>query len=302
VTTDGRYQTPSALWAAARDHARSSGDTSTALREFVYDRLLARLFTHPDPPWVLKGGNALVSRSPHAARATTDIDLGALNQTHNLADLEQAFTEALNTELGDYFRFTIATTRPHPPTQSQPHITGTTITVQAWCGTRRTHIFRVDLVTGSLITGQPDITTRVTAINLDGIAPAWVVLYPIVDHIADKVCATAQLYSGTRSSRERDLVDLVVIATTQHFTAHQLKQAVDREWDHRQLPGKPHFDPPTAWAARYTDIAKRTPGCANHTTFAEALSLVRNQMLQPVWDGHAKTDWSPIELAWTTNR
>jgi len=55
-------------------------------------------------------------------------------------------------------------------------------------------------------------------------------LYPAVEQIADKVCAAMQLYDGKRSSREKDLVDLVVLAVTQDIDgaalAHELATAL----------------------------------------------------------------------------
>ncbi len=53
-------------------------------------------------------------------------------------------------------------------------------------------------------------------------------LYPVANQIADKVCATLADYHGRPSSREKDLVDLVVIAVTQSVR-RSLSPAGDRD-------------------------------------------------------------------------
>src|SRR5919204_2322927 len=48
---------------------------STLQLKFVIERLLARLFRNPDPPWLLKGGFAMDLRFRPRARTTKDVDL-----------------------------------------------------------------------------------------------------------------------------------------------------------------------------------------------------------------------------------
>src|SRR3954471_257180 len=48
---------------------------STLQLKFVIERLLARLFHSPDPPWLLKGGFAMDLRFRPRARTTKDVDL-----------------------------------------------------------------------------------------------------------------------------------------------------------------------------------------------------------------------------------
>src|SRR3546814_18700220 len=53
-------------------------------------------------------------------------------------------------------------------------------------------------------------------------------LFPVVDQIADKVCATMRTDypGGRRSSRVKDLVDLVVLAQTQSVDMDDLRVAI----------------------------------------------------------------------------
>ncbi len=59
-------------------------------------------------------------------------------------------------------------------------------------------------------------------LELPGLATPPIRLYPVVDHIADKLCATQATYGTNNdlpSSRVRDLVDLVVFARSQDVDA-----------------------------------------------------------------------------------
>lgn len=72
---------------------------------------------------------------------------------------------------------------------------------------------QVDLAVGAAITGEVTTTPPATALDLPRLVSHPYRLYPVVDQIADKVCATMTRYSERASSRERDLVDLVEFAS-----------------------------------------------------------------------------------------
>lgn len=73
----GRYQTARAFRAALEDRlkqtSRAEGtDLMRLRRQVAFDRLLARLFAEPDPPWLLKGGYAFELRWDPGARRVSD--------------------------------------------------------------------------------------------------------------------------------------------------------------------------------------------------------------------------------------
>lgn len=75
-----RYKTPAALEMAVKEAAKKSPlDTNRAIAGFYLHRLLCRVFSGPDSPFVLKGGQNVLARTVDA-RATRDIDLLARNQ------------------------------------------------------------------------------------------------------------------------------------------------------------------------------------------------------------------------------
>lgn len=307
MTQPLRYATGRDLLAAvkarAADQARGHGLTvQHVIRQFVYDRLLARLFHDPDAIWVLKGGNALMTREPDVARASLDLDLAARRTQEHLDSLLHKLEEAAALDLGDHFRFVIVGRREHQG-DTQPNVVGYQLTLAAYCGIKKIDTIKIDLVTGTLITGTPQPVAR-SSLSIDGLDPVIVTVYPIADHVADKVCATAETHGprGRASSRVRDLVDLVVIATTQTLRADELSRAISLEWSYRGLPGPPTFRPPSDWAAGYVGLARRTPACARYPTFEHAVRLISDAFLGPTLAGDdtGKT-WDPSELAWSTS-
>jgi hypothetical protein len=106
------------------------------------ERLLARLFHEPAPPWLLKGGYSMELRFRPRARTTRDLDLalrgpfrpGTLEARLNLA--HQALMSAAWIELADHFVFTIAPTRKQLasafPRRSRRHLTNGNRNSRAW--------------------------------------------------------------------------------------------------------------------------------------------------------------------------
>jgi len=120
------YKDGNALWAAVTTRAKAEAGISgrepgAVTRRFVIDGFLARVFAVPGSGWVLKGGNAVLTRV-HDARATKDIDLLA-----ELADLDAAVArlrEAIDIDLGDHFCFVITGARAVSGGPSQPEVDG----------------------------------------------------------------------------------------------------------------------------------------------------------------------------------
>lgn len=292
------YRTGVALWSAATARARATGtDANAVIRRFIFERFLARVFADLDAPWVLKGGTAVLARV-QGARTTKDVDL--LGQLSSLDAAVEALRAASALDLGDHFRFVITNVGNTVDGAGQPAVDGCRVGIDGYCGAVKKDSFSVDIVTGSLMTMEPELRTD-TVLDLPGVKEPTLRLYPVVDHIADKLCATQAMYGpdGTRgSSRVRDLVDLVVLAGTQDVEGSALVTAVRGEWAHRRLPGEPTFAPPPAWERLYPPLARRVPACAGTTSFADAVVFV-GSFLAPVLNGEAAgRHWSSSERAW----
>lgn len=302
MTDLGGYRDGVAFWSAAASSAKvaakETGVPSHALlRRFVFERFLARVFHDPNSRWVLKGGTAVLVRV-HDARTSKDVDLfheeGSLD-----AALEALRFSTTEVSIDDHFRFVI-TKVERSLGGGQPAVDGCRVTVEAYCGAQKKDTFGVDLVTGSMMTASPQLAVD-PVLDLRGIAGAPMRLYPVVDHIADKLCATQAMYGddGTQpSSRVRDLVDLVVLRRTQDVLGDELLAAIRAEWAHRSLPGQPVFAPPPLWEGQYARVARPVGACEGMTSFHTAVAFLA-AFLGPALDGSAAGQrWSAGAGSW----
>lgn len=294
------YATPAALWRAVQDRSKArarvtGGQVQDVQRQFVYDRFLARLFTHAAAgTWILKGGTALLARV-RSARHSRDIDLYSEAGTLDIALAELRAASGL--DLVDHFHFVIAGGPPKLTLErpGQPGSELATVKVDGYVGTRQVPGFTVDVVVGVVITDEPDEIHPEPALALSGLPSPPYRLYPIVDHVADKLCATFEKYGATQlpSSRTRDLVDLVIIARSQHLDADLLRHAIEAERLHRGLEPIIRWDCPAQWARTYPGLARTVPECRDHRAFADASELVAS-LLDPVLsDGITSASWQP---------
>jgi len=222
-------------------------DTNQLRRRFVFERFLARVFAEPDSTWVLKGAAGLLNRLP-TARYSQDIDLyrdGTLGVA--LADLRRA----AGTNIDD-FRFDIAHERPlHGP------VNGATVTVTARIGAQTFETFPIDVST-QLLPVDPDFVQPRPVFADLGLPLSMLRIYPVPNHVADKVCAMYQSYSGRPSSRYRDLVDLVLIVDQQPIDQEQTVAALRAEAQRRamDLPEAMAVPGPD-WPGGYFNEARR---------------------------------------------
>ena len=213
MTVPHRYATATALHDAIKVRAAAEAklghhDINQIRRHFAYDRFLTRLFLDPESTWVLKGGTGLLVRVPQRARHTQDIDL------YRHGEIERAHTElsaAANLDLGDFFSFDIEQTGALAGTTS-----GRKYRVVAYIGDITFADFQIDVVVDSNMTGVPDNAQGLRPIDIDGLPTTTYRIFPVVDHLADKLVAMTSRFAGGRpSTRFRDLVDIVLIAQTQ---------------------------------------------------------------------------------------
>jgi hypothetical protein len=302
--SERRYADPSGLRQAITDRLRQlarerpGAQLADLQRQFAYDRLLARVFlTEPDA-WVLKGATALLARMHGLARHTVDVDLYREDSQPDAA--EAALRAAASTALGDFFRFTLA------PGQHVAEGRATLrIAVTAYLGATEFARFHVDLVTGVEMTGQPDEAGPLVPVELPGILAPMYRLYPIVDHIADKVCALLEVHPravgpARASTHYRDLADLAIIAHTQTIEADRLQRALVSEARRRglHLPASLPTSNAPGWRAGYARVARTVPGLPERDL--DAALLTARSFLDPVLARVASGTWDPDGLTWAT--
>jgi Nucleotidyl transferase AbiEii toxin, Type IV TA system len=301
------YQAAEAMRTAVLARAKQAAQTnpqglsvSELLRQFAYDRLLARLFTAEPEGWVLKGATGLLARIP-TSRHSRDVDLW--RPASSLQEAEQALEAAAQLDLGDYVVLRVGLWEERPARGSARPVARTLVACRL---ARRPLVsFPLDLVGGPPPPLPPEPAPPLQPIALPGLPePARILLYPVVSIAAEKLAAIDGLY-GQRldrpSSRYRDLADLALIALTQTLAAEQLHVAVAHEFARRDLPVPEELvvPDPGRWAAAYAALARGLPDL-RHVGFEEAVKLVKD-LVDPVLDGRRTGWWDPHRGNWRTH-
>ncbi len=272
--------------------------TDQRIRLEHFNRFLSRVFSEgPDSEWVLKGGTGMLARVP-STRATRDIDLyrGGYGLDEAVADLRRL----AEVDLGDHFRFVYTGHREILTGEEQPYTEGYRVQFDTYIGAQKKGGIGIDLSGGAGITGEPTTAASASALDLPRLVRFDYRLYPVVDQIADKVCATMQLYDGKPSSREKDLVDLVVLAVTQDIDGAALAHAIATEARRRQMEPFERLTIPSQWGAVYERTARSVPYCADAAGIDAARDLA-TALVDPALDGTALgLIWRSQERRWVS--
>lgn len=288
----------SAIKEAAKKAAQadSSLDVNKRIQLEYFNRFLSRVFSEGDESeWVLKGGASILARIP-STRSTRDVDLYRKGFTLDqaLGDLRRL----ASIDLGDHFRFEYAGHESSIAGDAQPHTDGYRVSFNVFIGVGKKGVVQVDLAAGADMTDEVQMSLPATVLNLPRLASYRYRLFPVVDQIADKVCATMFDYDGRPSSREKDLVDIVVFAVTQHIDGGALKLAIDTETQRRRMAPFEQFVVPTTWGSGYARLSKPVPYCADYRTVELATGLA-SCLIDPALSGEARgKTWSANEMRW----
>lgn len=275
--------TSAAIKEAARGRSKATGeDVGRLIKMAHFDRLLARVFADEErTEWMLKGGSSILARVPNA-RSTKDLDL--VRTGGDLDEAEESLRRLAETDLGDHVRIRLVESKDTAQADNQPEVKARRLVFELQDAETGARIERipVDLVVehppiGRVETAEPSHRLQ-TARSIPGVNYR---LFPISDQIADKVCATMQEYgNGRRSSRAKDLVDLVVFSKTQEVDLEELSCAIEAERLLRRMPPIGHFNAPEQWSSPYRKLAKKTPACGGVEDLAEA-EKVASDLIDP---------------------
>jgi hypothetical protein len=259
----------------------------------AYDRLLERLYL-TDNRWIVKGATALLARDI-GVRATIDIDI---YREAAREEAEADLRHAAAMDIGDWFRFEIRAAIPLAETS------GVRLRVTAFIGNSEWAAFHVDLVGADLrMTGEPEDVPPLARVLMPDVEQHGYRAYPLVDHVADKVCAMFEKHGAmnTPSIRYKDLVDLVAIVIVAPIQATPQIAALRSEAKRRGLRLPARFAVPDRklWDPGYTAEAGRSL-LPVARTLDEALATVR-PFLDPLLGGTARGTWEPHATRWTSN-
>ncbi|MFI1700273.1 nucleotidyl transferase AbiEii/AbiGii toxin family protein [Streptomyces bobili] len=300
------YTSPQAFYGALKHKAQLLAHSegllvADVLSSYFFSRLVARVFHAQPDAWIVKGGHALLMRYAAAARLSQDIDI----QSRTGGGIGEAVTDLLKAaahDLDDYLSFTPARTSMH-----ENGAAGAKQVFRVHMGTHEVGVVKVDVVSGHAPSAAPDVRRITPLIDL-----AWPAdwpeakLYPIVNHLADKVCAMYERHKGSASSRYRDLADILLISQREAVDGRYAQLALRTEARRRRLTATPGvglelpqvFQPPgPAWPDRYPAAALQVPGlngCVSWNEAAAAAAAFLTPLLSPGPPG----DWSAIDASW----
>ncbi|MEW2317473.1 nucleotidyl transferase AbiEii/AbiGii toxin family protein [Streptomyces bauhiniae] len=300
------YKSPTAFRSALKQATVTmSKQTGMSIAEltkiFYFNRLAARVFTKEPDGWLIKGGQALLVRYRGAARLSQDIDLQSAYPDRTADQARQLVVEAASLDLGDYLRY-VPGKFENPSDEGR----GGAQYFRVFLGTALVDTVKVDLVVGRTLSGVPEVRTLRSAVDIE-----WPVdwpevrLYPVIDHIADKVCAMYERHGRNAefgSSRYRDLADVLLISQQEAVPAH-VSQAVHREAERRRRNGTyvtlpAGFEAPGPdWPGGYPKQAALVLGLQGCRTYAEAAEAAA-RFIDPVLDRTARGTWDPRSATW----
>lgn len=224
------------------------------------ERLLARLFLEPDPPWLLKGGFAMELRFRPKARSTRDLDLTLSEEARQghiagqLVAVHEALMLAAGRPLGDYFEFII------PPARSELAAApggGGVFGVTARVAGREFARFHLDIGFGDPVLGAPDRLVGDDLLAFAGIAPPVALAIPVSQHFAEKIHAYTFQWTDRENTRSRDLVDMVLLIERGNLSVGAVWCALVATFARRNGQAIPQElpPPPRAWTAEFPAMA-----------------------------------------------
>lgn len=275
-----------------RVHANDLGiDVQRLQQRVAFERLLARLAGSGD--WILKGGFALELRYGWRNRPTRDVDLFAGLSSHQA--LERLRTAIAESAIAEPFMFELHESESQ--LQGAPG-GGVRVRVIARVAGVDFARFSIDLASGDVMVGEPDILVGTDVLSFAGIEPVRFPVYPVTQHLAEKLHAYT-LPRIRENSRVKDLLDMAMIATQETIDADTLASSLRATFDTRATHQAPLAvpEPPSSWRSPFQRLAREAPG-APMTDLRDAYALVA-RFWNPILSGTAGgTCWDLDRQVW----
>jgi hypothetical protein len=289
-----KYESGAAFRRALEDRLRANslrrGTPLVRLRKMVaFDRLLARLLQDQPGRWILKGGLALQLRLGERARTTKDIDVLLLD--HEL-DIYTLLRRAGALNLGDWFSFEIGFAQS---TLDDPG--GKRFPIQALLDSRTFETFHIDVGIQDPVIESPDHLATRDLLLFAGIQPTIIPCYPLNQQIAEKLHAYTRIHASGESSRVKDFVDMLLIASLAEVDGEMLQQALEATFNRRNTHLLPERlpEPPHNWQIPFKKLANEVG--VNYDTLDEAFVALR-KFLEPALAGDPVGVWDNEEWHW----
>jgi len=195
-------------------------------KQVAFERFITRLLTIQPDTWILKGGLAMQLRLGIQSRTTRDIDLLYKELSASIYD---SLVEAASLDIGDWFTFEVRQTEEAP----QDLFSGHRYHVNCLLDGRVFEAFHVDVGVGDLLVEDYDCLHFDPILDFAGIASTEVPCYPITQQIAEKLHALTRKYASGGSSRAKDFVDILLLASLSNIEGVTLSKAIQSTFEIR---------------------------------------------------------------------
>jgi hypothetical protein len=292
-----KYGTAAAFRQALDDRLKAQSEqTGLALprlrKHVAFELFLRRLVVVAPDRWVLKGALALDFRFKATSRPTKDMDLGRADDED--ATIED-FTAAQEIVLDDFFSFAVRRT---DDLDDAGDFRAIRFHVTAELAGRVFDQFVVDVGFVDSISTEPEEIETSDLLSFAGIEPVRVPALPLPQHIAEKVHAYTRNYgaSGRASTRPKDLVDILLIASYERVDAAALRDALETTFSERRQQPLPATlpPPPVAWREHYARLASEVSVEAD----LERAYALAAEFIDPILAGGVHGTWDTQRGAW----
>jgi hypothetical protein len=169
--------------------------------------------------------------------------------------------------------------------------------VQVELANRRFAAFSVDVAFEAVAPDAEVLTVANPILAGVGLAPLAVPLFPVEDHVAQKLHAYTRLHgpSGRQSTRVKDLIDLMLIARAQPFEARRLRAALAFVFAGTTPPiAVP--PPPRDWGTPYARLARQVGLDPDVSAAHAAVARFLDPLLDKIAGGEDR--WEPMTELW----
>ncbi|HEY0475844.1 MAG TPA: nucleotidyl transferase AbiEii/AbiGii toxin family protein [Kribbella sp.] len=262
MSAHDRYQNPTSFRTALEQRLRAEGLASgiplnRLRKEAAFNRLLARLCRAAPDAWALKGGLALIARLGAGIRGTNDADA---NWRTDRSSLENTLSLVEELDLSDWFVFAVGDGRP---LRGEGAGGALRFPVTAAVGGRIFEQLSLDVNIVDPADARPIelVVVQRNPFEFVGEPSLRIPMVTPGQQLAEKLHAYTRLYEDERSSRAKDLFDMLVIADqVQLPSGARLAACVEDTFRVRTTDWPPPLvEPPADWHRPWTSFITEYP-------------------------------------------
>lgn len=290
-----KYKNDSAFRQALENRiAKESGSTGIPiqrLRKWIaFDRFLARLVSLNPKDWILKGGFMMELFFQKRARTTKDIDLHCRLEEE---EIYQQLQSAGSSDLNDWFRFEVAA----PQSENQFLQDMKRFNVKSLLVSRQFENFHVDVNSSDMLMDQPKEIDGMDLLAFAEIPPIKILCYPLTQQVAEKIHALSRTYQSGEVSRVKDVVDILLIASSERFSSRKLRDSITSTFQNRNSSDLDTSIPRinSIYSRDYASMARQIG--LTIISLDEANNALKSFLL-PILQMKKPSMWNPAKWKW----